>query len=500
MPEELPLEKRIQVLVRIDEGVPYRRIMDEFSIAKGTISRIKQARHALMESAARNAISIGMRYSRLKGSAAVLDKRVYEWFCAARGRGLPVTGPLLKEKARITAEILGIAGFKASNGWLESFQRRHAVKWRTISGEGMSTPIDASRNWSANVMDVLAEYELADIYNCDETGLFWRALPNRTLAKRGECCKGGKLSKERLTVLFTVSASGEKAMPVVIGKAKMPRSFGKRLPPGIKWFFNKKAWMTTGIFTDYLEHFNACMAAQGRMVALILDNAPCHPRVQMSNIRLFFLPPNTTAETQPLDAGIIRSMKVRYRARLLAFLFGEQSGDALSHDFVTSITVAQAVSWISCAWAEVEGSTITECFQHCGIGAVRSENAADVFRSDESDVIRLGESVGLSDIEFYEVVPAYEVAGDEWEAKILCPDSSGEEDDEGGHESQVFYVQPSWREAVAGWNAFKTWHLASDEADLDDLVGKLDERIGRLILSKVNQSSILEFFRPHQRQ
>ena len=98
--------------------------------------------------------------------------------------------------------------------------------------------------------------------------------------------------------------------PLVIGKAKMPRSFGKRIPLGIRWYFNKKAWMTTNVFLDYLEWLNSMVTEQKRRIALILDNAPCHPSIVLPNVELIFLPPNTTAKTQPLDAGIIRSLKL----------------------------------------------------------------------------------------------------------------------------------------------------------------------------------------------
>jgi hypothetical protein len=37
------------------------------------------------------------------------------------------------------------------------------------------------------------------IYNADETGLFFRTLPTKSLTVKGEKCTGGKMSKERLT-------------------------------------------------------------------------------------------------------------------------------------------------------------------------------------------------------------------------------------------------------------------------------------------------------------
>ena len=63
-------------------------------------------------------------------------------------------------------------------------------------------------------------YATKDIFNCDETGLFYRTLPTRSLV-----VKGGKQAKDRITVLLCASVSGEKLQPLVIGKSRNPRSF-----------------------------------------------------------------------------------------------------------------------------------------------------------------------------------------------------------------------------------------------------------------------------------
>ncbi|GBN04905.1 hypothetical protein AVEN_221375-1 [Araneus ventricosus] len=44
----------------------------------------------------------------------------------------------------------------------------------------------------------------------DETALFFRALPNKSMIQKSEEARGGKIPKERLTISFCVSAAGEK--------------------------------------------------------------------------------------------------------------------------------------------------------------------------------------------------------------------------------------------------------------------------------------------------
>jgi hypothetical protein len=54
----------------------------------------------------------------------------------------------------------------------------------------------------------------------DETGLFWKLIPDRTLATKAG--SGGKKSKDRVTLVFTVSTSGKKEFVWCIAKSKNP--------------------------------------------------------------------------------------------------------------------------------------------------------------------------------------------------------------------------------------------------------------------------------------
>jgi hypothetical protein len=180
-------------------------------------------------------------------------------------------------------------------------------------------------NWKQNLPDINRGYDTKDIWNVNETGLLWKGLPNRCLVVQNENCKAGKLTKERLTIALLCSAAGEKFKPLVIGKSQMPRVFNKQLPRRVFWKTNSKAWMTGAIFLEYFQKFNEKMQTENRKAVLLLDNAPCHPAMELSNVRLVFLPPNTTAGTQPLDSGIIRNFKIKYRNMLLECLLSYET-------------------------------------------------------------------------------------------------------------------------------------------------------------------------------
>jgi hypothetical protein len=55
--------------------------------------------------------------------------------------------------------------------------------------------------------------------------------------------------------------------------------------------------MTSELMTEWLKGVDKQMKRQERDILLFLDNAPAHPDVKLENIKLAFLPPNTTSLT-----------------------------------------------------------------------------------------------------------------------------------------------------------------------------------------------------------
>ena len=85
-----------------------------------------------------------------------------------------------------------------------------------------------------------------------------------------------------------------------------------------------------------------------------------------SNIKIVFLPPNTTSKLQPLDLGIIANFKTHYRRLLLRFVLASID-TCNSASVVRSVTSLTAIRWISKAWMEVKPETVSRCFRRAGI-------------------------------------------------------------------------------------------------------------------------------------
>ncbi|KAH7953358.1 hypothetical protein HPB49_007348 [Dermacentor silvarum] len=81
----------------------------------------------------------------------------------------------------------------ASSGWLQRFKTRFDIVGKTVSGESEDANYEEIQKWLDHEWPkVLAKYEPNQIFNADETGLFWQMLPRQTLDTRGDKCHGGQ--------------------------------------------------------------------------------------------------------------------------------------------------------------------------------------------------------------------------------------------------------------------------------------------------------------------
>jgi len=312
---DLTLHDKVQLIFDNNEGngLSQRKLAEKYKISLGSVSNIlKRKEEYLNDYETNQNQNVKRKFKNEYGQQ--LDDQVYEWFVQQRSKGIPISGPILQQKAVEISESFGecSGSFKGSNGWLEKFRQRHNISYNSICGESSSVDVVSVQDWIQRIPKIITEYDKENIFNCDETALFFKAMPNKSLTVKKEECKGGKKSKERVTVLFCVSSVGEKLKPLVIGKyyynniskynvsfigkSKKPRCFKNlnvnNLP--IDWHGNRTAWMNTKIFTEWLFNLNESMKKKKRKIILFMDNAPCHPvDIILSNVRLQNFPPNT---------------------------------------------------------------------------------------------------------------------------------------------------------------------------------------------------------------
>ena len=112
-----------------------------------------------------------------------LDEAMAIWFMQKRSEEVPILRPILMAKAlEIHMKMYPSGGeeFKASTGWLKNFQCRCGIRQLAIQGERLSAKADLIQPFKDHLSRIIEEEGLTlnQVYNCDETGLYWKALPS----------------------------------------------------------------------------------------------------------------------------------------------------------------------------------------------------------------------------------------------------------------------------------------------------------------------------------
>ncbi|GFX38324.1 jerky protein homolog-like [Trichonephila clavipes] len=227
----LTLKDELEVLKRLDKGEGVTKLATEFNVGKATICDWRKNRRKLEQYCANSSgETLENRQTAKQSLYDKVDNALHIWFTQERQRGTPLSGPIIQEKAiQLNKLMNGDASFSASIGWLDRWKKRHGVRQLTNTGEKLSSDFDAAKEYVTTFANLIAEgnYSPQQIYNADETGLNFRALPKKSLASQDEkSAPGYKMSKDRVTLMVCSNAFGNHKLPLMaIGKSAKPRAF-----------------------------------------------------------------------------------------------------------------------------------------------------------------------------------------------------------------------------------------------------------------------------------
>lgn len=440
----IDLKTKLAILQDVDKAeLNKTSIAQKYNIPKSTLSTIIKNRNKIEESLASGSQALSSKRMRTAKFEDV-EFELQEWFAHVRASNLPVSGPIIQKKAKEIALKYDITDFDCSSGWLWRFQKRHGIVSHEISGEAAKVNETTVADWLSTFEAVRKSYLPKDIFNMDETGLFYNLLPNRTLDFKGKRCHGGAKSKQRLTVVLCCNSDGsEKHKAWVIGKAENPRCFKNfnKLHLPCEYTSHKSSWIDSKAFREWLLKLNRRMVTQHRNILLTLDNCAAHKgdNLELSNIKLYFFPANTTSHLQPLDQGIIANLKSLYKTRLLSYAIRRLENE----ETVNKWDVLQAIRAISAAWNAVSTETIKKCFDKAW-AARRDKTQNDLQELQEAPpeewaVLNTLQPLDVTFQDFLEVDTDLSI----------CPEPSQNEDPQTEHSTATADIQ----------------HVSSDESD-----------------------------------
>ncbi|KAI7949502.1 hypothetical protein MJO28_008323 [Puccinia striiformis f. sp. tritici] len=414
-----------------------------------------------------------------------IEEMLDQWVTQALHSKLTITGDVIRAKWHEFASMEKIPSeewLNLSQGWLTRFKARHGLQSFTKHGEAAQADKEVIDEERKRVSELVQGFTRKDIWNMDETGLFYLMPPDRGLAK--EKCSGLKASKTRITIAVTTNSDGSEKLPLlIIGKWAKPKAFKKKsgLSLGFDYHFNKRAWMTTEIFHDWIGRFNCEMRSQKRNILLLVDNFSAHslPEGGLSNIRLELFSPNLTAHIQvTLQAEIHLELAAMHLSRL--------------------------------AWQCVSETTIRNCWNHTGIfpGQLTRFDGTENDQALEKQIDRL-QSMGLlhatNRMSIAELLnPADESGYSIWTSEEIfrsVKDSRTEDDDQDDDNNS----EPPPPPKPTAKEVFKAISLINNyiESDTSVAADKLNQSMETYskslldhLITTARQSTITSFFPP----
>lgn len=426
--KSITLHVKLEVLRRFEEGEKLTQIARALGLATSTVASIRVNKEKIQASSQAATPVSAKQLTRCRGVVmGHMERLLSLWIEEQKQQNLPVSTLLIQDKARrLFAQLQHEQGdgaqaetFGASNGWFARFKARHNV---LLTDEPAVADAQAAACYPPVLRNILEEgcYSPRQVFNVDETGLFWKRLPERMLlALEGAAGPGPKAPKDHLTLLLGGNAAGDfKLKPLLVYPSENPRALkgcSKASLP-VVWRSNRNDWLTPSIFQEWftdcfcpaVESYCASHGLPHRAL-LLLDGAPCHP-AHLGNlsahVRVEFLPKNTSALIQPMNQGIIATFKAHYLRRTLSQLVQKSDGDRLSmQEFWRSYTVMTAVDNIAQAWAELQPTTMNSAWRKLWPECVPSGTLElDVVPQLRRSIVALASHVDLGDVAEADVI------------------------------------------------------------------------------------------------
>ena len=126
----------------------------------------------------------GIAKTMKQNSYPKLDEALFIWMRQMREKNITITGPMLKEKAVLLIPRLytNQAGeFTACTCFIWRFCKRHNLSAISVLGEIISADKISAESFCLSFRNRIREFNLHQIFNCDETDLWYKLTPRTTL-------------------------------------------------------------------------------------------------------------------------------------------------------------------------------------------------------------------------------------------------------------------------------------------------------------------------------
>ncbi|XP_045109650.1 tigger transposable element-derived protein 4-like [Portunus trituberculatus] len=393
--QDLTLGAKVKVLEMLEQEpkVPQGKIASMFRVSQSQVSRIMKNKEAIMTQWNRFATPDRKR-CRL-GKAGALEQKLVEWYKEAKKEDLPISGPILMEKAKSIGNEMGI-DFKPSAGWLGRWKDRNGVTLKRFKDkDGALSVTKVGNHWRRYMFTkATKDYSPQNVWVVDETVLAYDALPEHSIP--GAVSGTGKIS----IILACNLAGTERKPPVVIGNSQTLTSVNLPTP----FQHHPESTVTLDFFSSWLKEWDRELHTKRKKIVVLMSKTPHHPEnPHVFNINVTFFPQDTSTVLQPMQLGIINVFKSLYRYQQLKYVMARtQAGEkiGLSNMFSQNIlsahslclSLVDAIFMVHRAWKHVSPETIVK-------GVVKAGMSKDVDALNVCDHVQAPPGVSQEDFE-----------------------------------------------------------------------------------------------------
>ncbi|GFS73014.1 tigger transposable element-derived protein 1 [Trichonephila clavipes] len=208
--QSISLETKIAILDRLGKGEGSTAIGKHFNLGESTVRAIKKN-----EATIRKSVILGTKLSTKFASYTrdVLlertERAIAIWIEEQVQRRIPVSGYLIQEKGLqfyksmkqlepSTSPSQPGKEFSASKGWLTGFLKRKALHIIKVTGESATADEGVAKIFPEELAKIIedGDYSADQVFNADETGLYWKKLPNCTYITKDEKTASGHKARD----------------------------------------------------------------------------------------------------------------------------------------------------------------------------------------------------------------------------------------------------------------------------------------------------------------
>ena len=358
--------------------------------SQGTISRLLAKKLIYM-----NAKEHEKDANRLRKPHNVLVRRILqEWISQSIWNGIPITSPIIQDTAEAIWNRIP-ADQREGNGsfsykWISNFLSRMNFNIFDLDQELPKPP----KIWTFEERDQLkqmfANIRPRDLFTLDETFLAYNLPLDYAQYEMSHIQRRIEVA----TVMLCSNLDGsEKLKPLVIGKYNSYRSFRNYFPDDpnnpvqlsqlgekmankfeISYHSNRKAWLTSNLFHNWLARWDKRLVADNRKVYIVLDDSCSHRiiNLHLKNITLIYTSSNS--RFLPFNWGVLDEFKTRYRIQQYQALIELQRKieNILGRKYYISfeqsqLTMSNAFKFIKRAWDSIPANTIKANWKSSGL-------------------------------------------------------------------------------------------------------------------------------------